>query len=889
MSTEIKKISKDSYSPMMSKYLDTKEKYPDCILMYRLGDFYEMFFDDAIEASKILDITLTGKKCGVGEERAPMCGVPFHAVDAYISKLVNAGKKVAICEQREMTAEEKEAEKKAGNKTNIMLRNVVRVVTAGTAIESDVLAADKNNYLAAFFKNKISEYIGIAFCDITTGEFNAYESKEVNDIEELLLAFSPSEIISNNDGLKLNTVLKPIINRQLMKMSLYYDWAFDVVNAQKTIRNQYDISSLRGFGLDKMPNATAACGAIIEYLKETQKRSLPHLKNIKIINKGEYMSVDAGARKNLELFANTADNSKYGSILWLLDKTKTAMGGRKLHAWIARPLQSSSAIKQRLDAVEEIYKDFIMRETLIEFLDNVADIERLCTKLVYGTIMPRDFLALESSLAQMPKIKSALEKSKSKLLNIITSNIVVFNELVAKITSTIRHINCPATTKEGGYIDENSNTELKELLKISKNSTEYLNKLKDKEIEQTGIKSLKIGYNRVFGYYFEVSNSFKNFIPSNYIRKQSLTNGERFITNELSELEEKILTAKDSAITLEAKIYGELCEFVKRYIPQMQQTSDAVAILDALLSLAKVALLNNYCKPQINTNDNRLVIKDGRHPLVEKFLKREEFIANDINLDTEKHRTMILTGPNMAGKSTYMRQVALIVFMAHIGSFVPASSALVPITDKIFTRIGASDDITSNHSTFMVEMAEVTYILNNATEKSLIVLDEVGRGTATFDGLSIAWAIMEYISQYIKAKTLFATHYHELTELEGRLEGVVNFKISIKEINGNIVFLHKIVPGGANRSFGIEVAQLAGMPEEVTQRAKSILGKIEKTDINKRVFDEEDLSIQERQTRISKKALEIFYQIKNLNINTISPMVAFDILNNLCEVTHEED
>ena len=482
-----------------------------------------------------------------------------------------------------------------------------------------------------------------------------------------------------------------------------------------------------------------------------------------------------------------------------------------------------------------------------------------------------------------------MEKVNSKLLKTIISNIVVLNDVVDKISVTIKHQNCAATTKEGGYIDENFNAELKELLSISKNSTEYLNELKQKEIERTGIKTLKIGYNRVFGYFFEVSNSFKDLIPENYIRRQSLANGERFVTNELRVLEDKILTAKDSSVAIEFKIFQELCENVKRYIPQIQQTSNAIAILDVLLSFSKVALLNNYCKPQINTSDNKLQIKNGRHPLVEKFLKREEFTPNDVNLDTEKHRTMILTGPNMAGKSTYMRQVALIVFMAHIGSFVPASAALVPITDKIFTRIGASDDITSNHSTFMVEMAEVTYILNNATSKSLIILDEVGRGTATFDGLSIAWAIMEYISQRIRAKTLFATHYHELTELEGRLDGVVNFKISIKEINGTIVFLHKIVPGGANRSFGIEVAQLAGMPEEVTQRAKSILSRIEKTDINKNVFNNEDLSIQEKQAKISKKALEIFYQIKNLNINTISPIVAFDILNNLCEATHEEE
>lgn len=878
---QMTKNNQNDYSPMMQRYVDTKKQYKDCILLYRLGDFYEMFFEDALEASKILDITLTAKSCGKENERAPMCGIPHHAADAYIAKLISAGKKVAICEQLEKPTE---------GRKEILQRGVVRIITPGTAIENDILVTNKNNYLMSLYKK--GDNIGLAFCDISTGEFEAYQTTDSLKkylYEEIMLSVSPSEIICNSDGLPLNNSLKSIIGRTLPKMNSYYDWTFDLNHAKDSIFRQFNVSSLKGFGLDKLPYATCACGAIIEYIKETQKITLSHIKPIKILHSNEYMSIDANVRRNLELFANTSDNTKYGSLIWLLDKTKTPMGGRRLNSWINRPLQNPVAIKQRLDAVEELYKDFVLRETLIELITPISDLERLCTKLIYKTIKPRDLVSIEYSLAKMPYIIKYLSKSKNRFLQAIMSEIVVFDEIISLISQAIVHVDPPATTKDGGFIKKEFNFQLAEYLDINENSLAYVEKLKQKEIERTGIKTLKINHNRVFGYYYEVTNAFKNMVPADYVRKQSISNAERYVNEELQALEEKILTSKDYAIQLEQKIFTEICNQVETYIPQIQKTSNVIATLDALLSFAKVAIQNNYCKPRINTQDNALIVKEGRHPIVEKFLKNDTFVANDVNVNSTDRRTMILTGPNMAGKSTFMRQTALIVFMAHLGCFVPATEALIPITDKIFTRVGASDEIAFNHSTFMVEMSEVSYILNNATEKSLIILDEVGRGTATFDGLSIAWAIMEYISCNIKAKTLFATHYHELTELEGRLDGVINYKITVREIDGSIVFLHKILPGGASKSFGIEVAQLAGIPKEITNRARTILKKLEKTDINKNVFDNTDTTIEEKQAKIIKKYVEVCNQIKNIDINTISPLLAFDLLHNISKELKTEE
>jgi len=872
-------IDKD-YSPMMYRYLETKKQYKDCILLYRLGDFYEMFFEDALEASKILEITLTSKNCGKKLEKAPMCGIPHHAADSYVSKLISAGKKVAICEQLEKPGE---------SKNQVLERGVVRIITPGTAIENDLLKTNKNNYLMALCKNGAS--IGLAFCDISTGEFEAYQTDSKKDnIEEVLISISPTEIICNSEAISLNSSLKAILSRNVPKMNAYYDWTFALSSAQDAIFKQYNITSLKGFGLEKMQEATCACGAVIEYLKETQKRALPHLRNIKILQTKDYMTIDASAKKHLELFTNTADNTKYGSLIWLLDKTKTSMGARKINTWISRPLQNPNSIKYRLDSVEELFKDFILRETLVEYLSEISDLERLCTKLVYKTITPRDLIAIENSLKQTPKIINALSKTKSKFLQSIMSEIVVFDEIVNLINKAIKHQDLPNTTKEGGFINNGFNADLDNLRDIATNSLAYISDLKQKEIERTGIKNLKINSNRVFGFYYEVLNTYKDLVPSDYIRKQSVLNAERYSNEELLKLEEKISTAKESAILLETAIFEEICIRVEKYIPEIQKTSNAIATIDVLLSFAKISIQNNYCKPKINTTNSSLEIKNGRHPIVEKFLKNNSFVPNDIDLNTTDRRTMILTGPNMAGKSTYMRQTALIVFMAHLGCFVPASSALIPITDKIFTRVGASDELSSNHSTFMVEMSEVSYILNNATEKSLIILDEVGRGTATFDGLSIAWAIMEHITNNISAKTLFATHYHELTELEGKIEGIVNYNIAIKEINNSIVFLHKILPGGASKSFGIEVAQLAGIPKEIINRAKGILKKLETTNLNKAVLDTSQLKIEEEKKLLeTKKFATICKEIKNCDINNITPLIAFDILCNLHKKIKDED
>jgi len=869
----------NDYSPMMNRYLETKEQYKDCILLYRLGDFYEMFFDDAIQASKILDITLTSKNCGKKLEKAPMCGIPHHAADTYISKLVSAGKKVAICEQLEKPEEAK---------NKVLERGVVRIITPGTAIENDLLKTSKNNYLMALCKN--SSAIGIAFCDISTGEFETYQTDTKSNLDELLISISPAEIICNSEALCLNTEIKSIYSRLIPKMNAYYDWTFSLSNAKESIFNQFKTASLKSFGLEKMPEATCACGAIIEYLKETQKRALPHLKPIKILLDNEYMSIDATARKNLELFTNTADNTKYGSLIWLLDKTQTAMGARRLNAWISRPLQNSKKIKERLDSVEELLSNFILRETLLEYITEISDLERLCSRLVYKSISVKDLIAIENSLVQLPKILNVLSKSKSTLLQSIISQIVTFEGLTDLLSKALKHQNLPSTTKEGGFINDGFNKKLDELRDISSNSLDYIAKLKEKEIERTEIKTLKINYNRIFGYYYEVSNNYKHLIPPDYVRRQSVLNAERYTNDELSILEEKILSSKESSILLENAIFEELCKEIEKYIPQIQKTSNAIATLDALISFAKVASQNNYCKPKINTSNTLLDIKNGRHPIVEKTLKNNSFVPNDIKLNTDDMRTMILTGPNMAGKSTYMRQIALIVFMTHIGSFVPATEATIPLTDKIFTRVGASDELAFNHSTFMVEMSEVSYILNNATERSLIILDEVGRGTATFDGLSIAWAIMEYITSKIKAKTLFATHYHELTELEGRIHGIVNYNVAIKEINNSIIFLHKILPGGASKSFGIEVAKLAGIPEAITDKANAILKKLEKTNLNKNILNPMQIKAEEeKQQQLNKIYAKVCAQLKNLDINTVSPLIAFDILCNLKkELTNEE-
>lgn len=854
-------------SPMMERYLQTKEQYKESILLYRLGDFYEMFFEDAEKASKILDLTLTGKNCGLAE-RAPMCGVPYHAVDTYIAKLIAAGEKVAICEQlSEPTGRE------------LVQRDVVRVITAGTVMDSDILEEKRSNYIASIYA---TDNIGIALCDLTTGNVVVSEFHNtcgLQDLQEYLVCYKPSEIISNKQAQELSHSLDCVKAGYVPQFYPCDEGSFNKNYAVERILNSYKVLTLDGFGLQTKHLAISALGALLEYLLATQKRELPHLKPPRFEDKNKFMSIDVKTRKNLELTVSYRESKRKGSLLWLLDKTATSMGGRMLSDWIDRPLQKASQINARLDGVEELYRNFIVRANLTETLRNVYDIERLVGKIAYNNVTPRDCIALKNSLKLLPILKKSIDGFTSKILRDINASIEPFYEVADLLERAIKE-EAPSVIKESDYIKKGFNAELDELYDLSEHGGARIAALEEQERVKTGIKNLKLGYNKVFGYYFEITNSMLHLAPPNFIRKQTTVGGERFVSPELKELEEKLLTAFESKIKLQKAIFDQLRNDLLEYIPTMQQTAQAVAALDCLLSLARVADSNGYCKPKINTANTRLNIVEGRHPLVEVYLKRDNFITNDVYLDTEDNRTMIITGPNMAGKSTYMRQIALITLMAHIGSFVPAKSAEIPIVDKIFTRVGANDDLQFNQSTFMVEMVEVANILNNATNRSLIILDEIGRGTSTFDGLSIAWAVMEYVSKRICAKTLFSTHYHELTDLEGRVDGVKNFRVTVKEYNGSVIFLHKIARGGANKSFGIEVAALAGVPDEVCERAKEIVALLENSNISVNLDEIADKKAKE-QRQFSKTAQEVAAILRDIDINKVSPIEAFDILNTL--------
>ena len=840
-------------SPMMENYLRTKEQYSDCILLYRLGDFYEMFFEDAERASRLLDLTLTGKNCGL-EERAPMCGVPYHAVDAYIAKLIAAGEKVAICEQ--LTDPDPQGR-------NLVERDVVRVITAGTVMDSEILDNNRSNFIASVYRDN---NIGVAVCDLTTGDVFVSEFTALNylkDIQEFLVSYKPAEIISNAAAKQMSADLDCVKAAYVPDFSPYDESAFDKRLAKETLLAHYKLNTLEGLGLGGKTSAICACGALFQYLRETQKRDLPHLKPIKFVDKNKFMSIDVKTRKNLELTVSYREGKRKGSLLWLLDKTETGMGARMLADWVDRPLQKSSQINARLDGVEELYRAYIMRAELGKVLHSIYDIERLVGKVAYNNVTPKDCVTLKRSLMNMPAVKKLLADSKSKILKGINDAIVE---------------DAPAIVKDVDFIKAGYDAELDELYDISHNGSARISALEERERKATGIKNLKLGYNKVFGYYFEITNSMLSLVPDNFIRKQTLTNGERFVSPELKELEEKMLSAVERKAKLQKTLFEQLRNKLLPYIPTVQQTAQAIAALDCLVSLANVAQTNGYCKPKINVSDTQLTIIDGRHPIVESYIKRDNFITNDVHLDTDENRTMIITGPNMAGKSTFMRQVALITLMAHIGSFVPAKSAEIPIVDKIFTRVGASDDLAFNQSTFMVEMVEVANILNNAMPNSLIILDEVGRGTSTFDGLSIAWAVMEYVSEKIRAKTLFSTHYHELTDLEGRVDGVKNFRVTVKELNGSIVFLHKIARGGANKSFGIEVASLAGVPQEVCARAKQIVALLENNDVS---INLDKLSQANSTRQATKTAQEVTSVLRDIDINRLTPIEAFDILNTL--------
>ncbi len=860
----------ENYSPMMQKYLRTKQQYEDCILLYRLGDFYEMFFEDAEKASRILDLTLTGKNCGV-EQRAPMCGLPYHAVDTYVAKLLAAGERVAICEQLSEPTKGKE----------LVDRDVVRVITPGTVIDSEILDDGKSNYIASIFLSE-KDNLGIAFCDISTGEFLCCKLDAptmTKDLQELLVSYKPSEIIANSLAMPLAENLDCIKAGYTPSFTPCDDSMYNVQRAKDIICEQYKISTTEGFGFSAKSSGAVASAALLKYLRNTQKRELPHLKPIKFVDKNRFMSIDVKTRRNLELTVSYRENKRKGSLLWLLDKTQTSMGARTLADWIDRPLQKASAINARLDAVDELCVNYILTADISTKLRSVADIERIAGKISYNNLMPKDCIALKNSLYALPAIKKTLGRFKCKLIQDIFAGIDELPQVADLLNRAIID-EPPSIIKDTDFIKAGYNAELDDLFDISRNGAARIQALEEYERNRTGIKTLKLGYNKVFGYYFEISKSFVGLAPNNFIRKQTLTTGERFVSPELKELEEKMLTAAEKKVRLQKSLFDELRNTLLQYIPSLQATAKAIAALDCLISFANVAQANNYCKPKINTKNTALNIVDGRHPIVEAYLKRDTFITNDTYLDTQDNRTMIITGPNMAGKSTYMRQVALITLMAHIGSFVPARSAEIPIVDKIFTRVGASDDLAFNQSTFMVEMVEVANILNNATSSSLIILDEVGRGTSTFDGLSIAWAVMEFVSSHIRAKTLFATHYHELTDLEGLVDGVKNYRITVKEFAGSVIFLHKIVRGGANKSFGIEVAALAGVPDEVCARAKQIVRLLEAGQPKGRL-SEINLDDIAAANELTAKEKEVASILRDLDINRLSPIEAFDILNQL--------
>ena len=859
-------------SPMMQQYLKTKEQYKDCILFYRLGDFYEMFFEDAVTASKVLELTLTGRDCGL-EERAPMCGVPHHAAETYIAKLIDAGFKVAICEQ--VTQPTKGVK--------LVERDVLRVVTPGTLIDSSMLNEKQNNYILCLYKSNNS--VGASWVDISTGEMYTTEYNGTNQesfVNDLLIRVCPSEIITNNEAKDLPN-LKYLRNTPLLNN--YDEDYFEFNNAYSMLSGQFNTAEIINLNLKNKQSCVCSCGSLIRYLLETQKRSLTHINKILLEENSNYMQLDVNTRRNLELTETIRDRKKRGSLFWLLDKTQTSMGSRVLHNWVDQPLTNEIEINKRLDGVEELSINRRIQGDIKDLLANVYDIERLCGKISYGNLTPKDCIALLNSLNVLPSLKLVLNKCSSKIINDVNSDIYNYDELTTLLSTAIND-NPPLNMKDGGYIKQGYNKELDEINNISTVGKMWLAELEQKEKEETGIKNLKISYNKVFGYYIEVTKSQIDLVPFRYQRKQTTTNGERYITEELKNIEDKILNAEDRKIELEQKLFEEIRNILLTNISPLQQTARQIANLDALLSLAIVANENNYIKPEINDEIKSIEIIDGRHPVVEALLKNEQFVPNNTMLDGADNRTMIITGPNMAGKSTYMRQVALITLLAHIGSFVPASMAKIAITDRIFTRVGASDDVAFGQSTFMVEMVEVSNILKYATNDSLIILDEVGRGTSTFDGLSIAWSVMEYLSKHLKAKTLFATHYHELTELEGSLEGVKNYRISVKEFNNTILFLRKIVRGGTNKSFGIEVASLAGLPKTVIDRAKEILHTLEETELNRNSnLVEKNPMLTQKENPHTKEILNV---LKELNVNALTPLNAFDMIVNLAELAKKD-
>jgi len=870
-------------SPMMQKYLETKNEYKDCILFYRLGDFYEMFFDDAILASKELELTLTGKNCGL-EERAPMCGVPFHAAEVYINKLVSKGYKVAVCEQVEDPKEAK----------GLVKREVIRIATPGTNIDMNTLEESVNNYIMCIFYADNS--FGISVSDITTGIFLTTEVSDERKLIDEIYKFNPSEIVCNEafivSGFDFDN-LKFHIRVAVFPLEPFY---FDEEMAKNCLKNHFKLSNLQGIGLDEKNGAITASGALLQYLYNSQKSQIEQIRNINVYEVSDYMVIDSATRRNLELCETMLEKQKKGSLLWVLDKTKTAMGARKLRTFLEQPLNDKKRISERLDAIECFTKDMILREELREYLQPVYDLERLMGKINYHSVNPRDMIAFASSLKMLPHIKNLLSDCDVSYIKELCDKLDPLDDLYSLIDSAISE-DAPIVLKEGGIIKEGYNETVDSLRNAKTDGKKWLADLEAKDKERTGIKNLRIKYNRVFGYYFEVTNSFLDMVPDDYIRKQTLANAERYTTGKLKELEDIILNAEDKLFSLEYDLFVEVRNKLAENVDRILETAGVIALLDAFASMAYVASKNNYVRPKINEK-GIIDIKEGRHPVVELMTKDEMFISNDTYLDNATNRISVITGPNMAGKSTYMRQVALIVLMAQIGSFVPAKTANIGIVDRIFTRVGASDDLASGRSTFMVEMTEVANILRNATSKSLLILDEIGRGTSTFDGLSIAWAVIEHISnpKLLGAKTLFATHYHELTELEGKIASVNNYCIAVKEQKDTIVFLRKIVKGGADRSYGIAVAKLAGIPDSVIDRANELVMQLSDNDIaasvrsiakdgdskkkiTRKKSDEVDLGQMSLFDTLSDE--DVIRELKEIDLNNLTPMEALNTLNML--------
>lgn len=871
-----------SLSPMMVHYCQTKCAYKDSILFYRLGDFYEMFFEDAKTVSRELELTLTGKDCGLSE-RAPMCGIPYHAAETYINRLIDKGYKVAICEQVEDPKTAK----------GIVKREVTRVVTPGTNLNMQELDEGKNNYLMAIVC--VGDHFGVSTADITTGDCYVTEIDEERKLWDEINKFLPAEIICNDAFLVSGVDVDDLRNRLHISVFALESWYFGDDLCKQTLLEHFKISSLEGLGLADYDSGVIAAGSLFRYLLDTQKNTLEHMNKIIPYTTDRYMVIDSSSRRNLELVETLREKQKRGSLLWVLDKTKTAMGARMLRSFVEQPLIDADAINERLDAVTELNMQAMLREEIREYLNPVYDLERLVSRISYRSANPRDLLAFKMSLEMIPHIKNLLANFTSPLLVRINEQMDGLEDLYRLLEASITE-DPPLAVKEGGIIREGYNEQVDTYRNSKTQGKSWLAQLEAEEKEKTGIRNLKIKYNKVFGYYLEVTNSFKDLVPEYYTRKQTLTNAERYITPKLKELEDMILGAEDKLFALEYDLFCQVREELAAQIPRIQETAKAIAQLDVYASLSVVAQRNNYVRPTVNTK-GVIDIKNGRHPVVEKMINNDMFIANDTYLDNGSKRVSVITGPNMAGKSTYMRQTALIVLMAQIGSFVPAEKAKIGVVDRIFTRVGASDDLASGQSTFMVEMTEVANILRNATAKSLLILDEIGRGTSTFDGLSIAWAVIEHISntKLLGAKTLFATHYHELTELEGKIPGVNNYCIAVKERGDDIVFLRKIVKGGADKSYGIQVAKLAGVPDSVLDRAKELVDELVHTDITSTF---KDLAENSRKTKpkavhydeVDLEQISLFdtvqdqdiiEELKNLDITMLTPMDAMNTLYRL--------